>query len=134
MTAIQLVKQLEELKSTKVKLAVADIDGILRGKVISLDKFKGIVDGSFGFCNVVFGWDCSDVAYENGTFSGWHTGYPDTPAYIDFDTLRTIPWDNDTPFLIADFSGENVNQDSLHVCPRTLLKKSLSRKTDNLPV
>ncbi len=123
MMANQIIKHLEESEAPKVKLAIADIDGILRGKVISLDKFKGIIDGTFGFCNVVFGWDSSDVSYENGTFSGWHTGYPDTPAFIDFDTMRTIPWDGDTPFFIADFSGENVGQDSLHVCPRTLLKK-----------
>ncbi|MCP4459842.1 MAG: glutamine synthetase [Cytophagales bacterium] len=123
MTSKQIIKHLKDLEATKVKLAITDIDGILRGKVISLDKFEGIVDGSFGFCNVVFGWDSADVSYDNGTFSGWHTGYPDEAAYVDIDTLRTVPWDEDIPFFLADFSGKKVNKNSFHVCPRTLLKK-----------
>jgi len=123
MTSTQIIKHLEDIEATKVKLAIADIDGILRGKVISLDKFRGIVDSSFGFCNVVFGWDCVDVAYDNGTFSGWHTGYPDTPAFIDVNTFRTVPWDENIPFFLADFSGKKVGKNSMPVCPRTLLKK-----------
>ena len=35
-----------------------DVDGVLRGKFMSKDKFLSIVrsDG-FGFCSVIFGWD-----------------------------------------------------------------------------
>ena len=35
-----------------------DVDGILRGKFMSKEKFLSVVksDG-FGFCSVVFGWD-----------------------------------------------------------------------------
>lgn len=123
MTNQQIIKHLEDIEATKVKLAIVDIDGVLRGKVISLEKFKGIINGSFGFCSVVFGWDSSDVAYDNGSFSGWHTGYRDAPAFVDIDTLRIIPWDEDIPFFLADFSGSKVKKSSLHVCPRTLLKK-----------
>ena len=44
----------------KVKVAVSDIDGILRGKYLHIDKFLGAASrtgGGFGFCDVVFGWD-----------------------------------------------------------------------------
>jgi glutamine synthetase len=45
----------------KVKVAVSDIDGILRGKYLHIDKFRGAAQpapgGGFGFCDVVFGWD-----------------------------------------------------------------------------
>lgn len=34
-----LLKQLADKKMQKVKLAVTDIDGVLRGKVISFEKF-----------------------------------------------------------------------------------------------
>jgi glutamine synthetase len=44
-----ILHKLKEKGTTKVKLAITDIDGILRGKVVSFDKFASIVDGGFGF-------------------------------------------------------------------------------------
>ena len=56
-TVQDLISYLETKSITKVKVAVTDMDGILRGKLISWDKFKSVVKSGFGFCNVVFGWD-----------------------------------------------------------------------------
>ena len=130
MTPEELLHKLDEQNATKVKLAITDIDGILRGKVISIEKFKGILNSHFGFCNVVFGWDSADVSYENGTFSGWHTGYPDTDAFVDINTFRNIPWDDEIPFFLADFSGQKVSDKSVPVCPRTLLKQVKNQLED----
>lgn len=63
-----------------------------------------------------------DQSYDNVKISGWHTGYPDQPAYIDPQTLRYIPWEDNLPFFLADFSGVNLDS-GLPVCPRTILKK-----------
>src|SRR5580704_7470496 len=92
-----LLYQLEGEGTEKVKLAVTDIDGVLRGKVISFEKLKGIVEKGFGFCDVVFGWDAGDHAYDNGAFTGWHTGYPDALAVVDADTFRRVPWAGGLP-------------------------------------
>lgn len=105
----------------KVKVAITDIDGILRGKYISSEKFLSIINSDFGFCDVVFGWDMADVAYDNSKFTGWHTGYPDAKAIIDLNTFRKIPWENDLPFFLADFVVENNKPNP--ICPRQLLKK-----------
>ncbi|HEV3412173.1 MAG TPA: glutamine synthetase family protein [Puia sp.] len=110
-----LLHELELAGTEKVKLAITDIDGVLRGKVIGFDKFKSIVDKGFGFCDVVFGWDAGDQAYDNGAFTGWHTGYPDALAVVDVDTMRRVPWEAGLPFFLADFGAP--------VCPRGLLKK-----------
>ena len=59
-----------------VKVAVSDIDGILRGKVLHKDKFVSAVEGGFGFCDVVYGWDMHDQCYDNTTVTGWHKGGP----------------------------------------------------------
>src|ERR1700755_1580685 len=84
--------------SGKVKIAYVDIDGILRGKYISTEKFLSSIEGGTAFCNVIFGWDADDRAYDNVSYTGWHTGYPDSPARLDLDTFRKIPWENDIPF------------------------------------
>ncbi len=106
----------------KVKLAITDLDGVLRGKYIHQNKFASALDNHLGFCNVVFGWDASDVCYDNVDHTGWHTGYPDDLAKIDLTTYREIPWDDNIPFFLADFENG--------VCPRTLLKKIKKRAED----
>jgi glutamine synthetase len=126
--APEILKQLAERDAQKVKLAVVDIDGVLRGKVVSMEKFKTIAEKSFGFCDVVFGWDAADLAYDNATFTGWHTGYPDATAVIDLNTFRTVPWENNLPFFLADF--RDANGEGLPVCPRSLLKKIARKASD----
>ena len=63
-TIKEVVENLAANKTEKVKLAVTDIDGILRGKVISFEKFVSVAEKGFGFCDVAFGWDAADAAYE----------------------------------------------------------------------
>lgn len=117
----EISKQLAESGVQKVKVAVTDIDGILRGKIVSVEKFLSIAEKGFGFCDVIFGWDAADLAYDNASLTGWHTGYPDANAIIDLNTFRKVPWENDLPFFLADFSDVHSNAGS--VCPRSLLKK-----------
>lgn len=124
MTSKEIITQLNELGAEKVKLAITDIDGVLRGKMVSMEKFRSIAEKGFGFCDVVFGWDCNDLAYENSAYTGWHTGYPDAKVKVDLDSFRQIPWENNLPFFLADFSS-NDGQD-LDIDPRTLLKKIIA--------
>ena len=84
----EILEYIKKHPSSKVKIAITDIDGILRGKVVRKDKFYNILSGGFGFCDVVFGWDCADVSYENSLYTGWHTGYPDAHAVVDINTFR----------------------------------------------
>ena len=123
------LKAVEKSGAQKVKVAVSDIDGILRGKYLHIDKFKGAAEpypaGGFGFCDVVFGWDSSDQCYDNTSVTGWQHGFPDALARLDLNTARNVPWDNNVPFFIGEF----VNSDgSSHpLCPRQTLKKVLKR-------
>ena len=124
MTTKEIIQYVKEHPAGKVKIAFTDIDGILRGKYISTEKFLSVVDSSIGICNVIFGWDANDAAYDNGTYTGWHTGYPDTPAKIDLTTFRKIPWENDVPFFLGEIIDEKGK--SAYVCPRQLVKKVLA--------
>lgn len=105
----------------KIQVAITDIDGILRGKIMHANKFISAIESGFGFCDVAFGWDMADVAYNNVTYTGWHTGYPDAPVKLDLDTFRTKQWDNNLPFMLGDVWANN--EQIAAVCPRNLLKK-----------
>ncbi|MFZ4713239.1 MAG: glutamine synthetase family protein [Bacteriovoracaceae bacterium] len=115
MTKEQVIEEVKNSPNPKVKVAITDLDGVLRGKYLHKDKFLSAVEGGFGFCDVIFGWDINDLAYEGMDFTGWHTGYPDANATLDLTTFRKVPWDNDVPFFLGDFN--------LDICPRNLLKK-----------
>lgn len=109
----------------KVKVGGFDIDGVLRGKFVSIDKFWNIVESGFGFCDVIFGWDVADVLYDNAKVTGWDTGYPDAQAVIDPSTVRFPPGEQDTAVFLVDFS---LPHGSAHpACPRSLLKRVLER-------
>ncbi|MBL7700072.1 MAG: glutamine synthetase [Chitinophagaceae bacterium] len=124
-----VLRNLSERNVQKVKLAVTDIDGVLRGKIVSAEKFSSAAEKGFSFCDVIFGWDSGDMAYDNGTFTGWHTGYPDGEAVPDPASYRTIPWENDIPFLLLDLTS--AGHDGVTVCPRTLLKKIAARAAED---
>ncbi|HEX8037966.1 MAG TPA: glutamine synthetase family protein [Chryseosolibacter sp.] len=121
MTESAVIQYVRDHPSGKVKIAFADIDGVLRGKYISAEKFVSVLKDGSGFCDVIFGWDSGDVSYDNVRYTGWHTGYPDAPARIDLSTFRKIPWEGDVPFFLGDLIDEK-NQPA-YVCPRQLLKK-----------
>ena len=107
-----------------VKVAITDLDGVLRGKYMHVEKFLKSIESGYGFCDVIFGWDSSDVLYEfkvsdeQNLFTGWHTGFPDQTVKILLDSKRTIPFEKNTPLFLSELKeGE--------VCPRSVLKKVL---------
>jgi len=125
MTENQILDYVREHPDQRVKVAIVDIDGVLRGKYISTEKFFSVVQSEIGFCNVVFGWDMADVAYENSQYTGWHSGYPDAPARIDLSSFRMIPWENNVPFFLCELIDSPKN--SAAVCPRNVLKKVIDQ-------
>jgi glutamine synthetase len=128
-TSRDVLEEIEKGPFDKVKVAITDIDGILRGKYMHKQKFLSAAESGFGFCNVVFGWDASDVCYDNVPYTGWHSGYPDALARLDLGTYRHVPWDNGVPFFLGEFL-ENDGQTPLPICPRQLLKKVVRRSHD----
>ena len=125
MDAKELRALFKERGIKKVKVGGFDIDGVLRGKYASLDKFWGMVESGFGFCDVIFGWDIGDVLYDNAKVTGWATGYPDTHARIDLSTFRVIPHEPDTAAFLVDFVTDDGAPHP--ACPRSLLKSVLAK-------
>jgi glutamine synthetase len=122
-----VLEQVRASPSDYVKVAIVDTDGILRGKYLDKAKFLGAATGSgFGFCDVVFGWDADDQCYDNGTYTGWTTGYPDGAVRIDLGTHRRIPWEDGRDFFLCDFVGSGQDYS---VCPRLVLAEQVERAT-----
>jgi len=117
-----IVKQVRERSPACAKVGVFDIDGILRGKYLAPDKLASALEKGFGFCDVVLGWDSSDQLYDNVSFTGWHTAYPDAQVRLLPDTLRALPFEDNMPFLLGEFAGS-----AEAVCPRGLLRRVLDR-------
>ncbi|MCA9581363.1 MAG: glutamine synthetase, partial [Myxococcales bacterium] len=109
----------------KVKIGGFDLDGVLRGKYVSLDKFWSALDKGFGFCDVVFGWDINDTLYDNGTVTGWHSGYPDVLARIDPSTMRFLPSEPKAAHFLCDFYDEQGKPHT--ACPRNLLRRIVAQ-------
>jgi glutamine synthetase len=127
MTTKEIIQYVKDHPAGKVKIAYGDIDGVLRGKYISTEKFLSAAENGLGFCDVIFGWDAADTAYTNINFTGWHTGYPDAASRIDLATFRKIPWENDLPFFLGELV--DAKGDPLYVCPRQLLRKVMNDAT-----
>ena len=107
-----------------VKVGVFDIDGVLRGKFMQREKFLGALKDGFGFCNVVLGWDVNDQLYDNTSYTGWHTGFPDAQVAIVPETGRQVPFEDNTWLFLGEFTD-----DARRICPRNVLKRVLQRTT-----
>ena len=112
----------QERELTHVKVGVADLDGIIRGKYMSREKFFSALDKGFGFCDVVLGWDSNDQLYEgvNIQYTGWQTGYPDAPVRIVPHSCRDVYAEPGMLFFLAEFESA-----AAAICPRGLLKRIL---------
>ena len=114
-------------RDTNVKVAGVDIDGILRGKLMSKKKFLSIARNGFGFCSVIFGWDMHDQTYfRELKISNAENGYRDVIAVPDLRSYRRIPWEHNVPFFLVSFMDPDT-QRPLSACPRGLVKTMSKR-------
>ena len=124
-TAAQARAIVEERGLRHVKLGVFDNDGILRGKYMGRDKFFSALEHGFGFCDVVLGWDSNDQLYDNVSYTGWHTAYPDAPIRVLPATCRNVPFEGDTVFFLGEFADKAET-----VCPRAALRRVVDRAAE----
>jgi glutamine synthetase len=105
-----------------IKLGVTDVDGILRGKYVSREKFLSALEKGLGFCDVIVGWDSNDQLYDNVAYTGWHTAYPDAPVRVLPETGRALPFENGMPFFLGELA-----EAAEAICPRGTLRRVLDR-------
>ncbi|MCP3951315.1 MAG: glutamine synthetase [Desulfobacterales bacterium] len=128
----RMVKTVEDVRAliaernpSHVKVGVFDIDGVMRGKYMAQAKFLSALNKGFGFCDVVLGWDINDQLYDNVTYTGWHTGYPDAPVRVLPDSCRELGFENNMLFFMGEFA-----EGAEAVCPRGTLRRVIDRARD----
>lgn len=118
-----LLPWLQAQSQDRVKIGLTDLDGVLRAKYLSRKKVLSGLEKGLGFCNVVFQWDIGDALYGNGLAEA---GFADGQAAYAAGTQRNIPWEDDLPFLLADFHGAPAGP-AARGCPRSLLRRVIAK-------
>jgi glutamine synthetase len=123
-TAEDAIRIVEERQLEHVKVGLFDIDGVMRGKYMSREKFFSALRSGFAFCDVVLGWDSNDQLYSapGVEFTGWHTGYPDAPVRVIPESCRALPFEGDMLLFLCEFTEAGAA-----ICPRVLLGRVLDR-------
>jgi glutamine synthetase len=121
-TAADAVKLAQQRGLSHVNVGLFDIDGLLRSKRISLSKLESVFDKGLMFCDVIYGWDLHDQIYDNVTFTGWHSGFPDCPVAILPETFRELPFEPDGMLFLGQLDGAGAAVD-----PRAAVGRLLER-------
>jgi glutamine synthetase len=121
-TAADARRIVEERGLTHVKVGIFDVDSVLRAKYMAKPKFFSALEGGFGFCDVVLGWDSNDQLYDNVSYTGWHTAYPDAPVRVLPATCRALPFEGDMLLFLGEFAPPAES-----ICPRGTLRRVLER-------
>src|SRR4051794_1956041 len=116
------IKLAQERNLSHVNVGLFDIDGLLRSKRISLKKLESVLEKGLMFCDVIYGWDLHDQIYDNVTFTGWHTGFPDCPVEIRPENCRELPFEDEGLFFLGELSGDGAAID-----PRATVGRLLER-------
>ena len=131
-TPISVAKAIAAVRKapgTRVKVAVADIDGVLRGKYLHKEKFYSAVEGGFGFCDVVFGWDMMDVTLRQHDAHRLAQGLSrraraDRPRHACARCRGTTTCHSSSAISSSQKGGREA---PLPICPRQVLKRVLKR-------
>ena len=121
-TNADLVNLIKERDLDYIKVGLFDIDGVMRGKYMSRDKFLSSLEKGFAFCDVVVGWDIQDQLYDNVKITGWHSGYGDADVRILPQTTRELPMEEGAILVLGEFAGRVEA-----VCPRGVLRRVVDK-------
>jgi glutamine synthetase len=108
-------------------VAITDMQGRLVGKRVQAEAFlNGVIDHGAHFCTYLLGTDMEMSTPDGFALMNWETGYGDWIAEPVWDTLRTLPWLEQTAIVLADAVDEETGRE-IPVSPRTILKRQVER-------
>jgi glutamine synthetase len=112
-----------------VVLAITDMQGRLQGKRLHAPYFVDhvLAHGTEG-CNYLLAVDVDMNTVDGYRMSSWEAGYGDFVMAHDLDTLRLMPWHENTALVLADVQW--LDGTDVVASPRQVLKAQLARLAD----
>ncbi|MEU9302356.1 glutamine synthetase family protein [Streptomyces sp. NPDC048269] len=113
-----------------VVLAFPDMQGRLQGKRFAAQFFldEVLAHGTEG-CNYLLAVDTDMNTVDGYEMSSWDRGYGDFAMHPDLATLRRIPWNPGSAFLLADLSWNDGSP--VVAAPRQILRRQLERLAEH---
>jgi glutamine synthetase len=109
-----------------VVVGMTDLQGRLQGKRFDAQHFLDeVLEHGTEACDYLLAVDVDMNTVGGYATSSWETGYGDLLLTPDFDTLRKIPWQEGTAFVLADVA--TLDGTPMPVSPRQLLRRQLDR-------
>ncbi|MEU6760656.1 glutamine synthetase family protein [Streptomyces sp. NPDC046685] len=113
-----------------VVLAFPDMQGRLQGKRFAAQFFLDEVlpHGTEG-CNYLLAVDTDMNTVDGYEMSSWDRGYGDFAMHPDLATLRRIPWNPGSAFVLADLAWNDGSP--VVAAPRQILRRQLERLAEH---
>lgn len=113
-----------------VVLAFPDMQGRLQGKRFAAQFFldEVLAHGTEG-CNYLLAVDTDMNTVDGYEMSSWDRGYGDFAMHPDLTTLRRIPWNPGSAFLLADLAWNDGTP--VVAGPRQILRRQLERLAEH---
>ncbi|WP_327131400.1 glutamine synthetase family protein [Streptomyces sp. NBC_01343] len=109
-----------------VVLAFPDMQGRLQGKRFAAQFFLDeVLDHGTEGCNYLLAVDTDMNTVDGYEMSSWDRGYGDFAMHPDLATLRRIPWNPGSAFLLADLAWNDGSP--VVAAPRQILRRQLER-------
>ena len=117
-----------------MSIVTPDLNGIARGKKVPARR---VLDGSNApvrVSNIMAMLDCGGMPFpppedDERWWPSWAEGYSDTRGIVDSNTLRVVPWQQQTGLAICDFERVDGGGE-LHYMPRSTLRRLVDRLSD----
>lgn len=114
--------QLAEAGVEIVQMETVDLDGVLRGKFLPVEKVKP--DAQSGLCSILYQFTSVDDVWVS-QHSSFDNGFPDMRAVPDPQTAVRWNWRPDTAAVIYDMLGADGTP--YPMAPRSILKSIAAR-------
>ncbi|MFD9575093.1 glutamine synthetase family protein [Streptomyces sp. NPDC059982] len=109
-----------------VVLAFPDMQGRLQGKRFAAQFFLDeVLDHGTEGCNYLLAVDTDMNTVDGYEMSSWDRGYGDFAMHPDLATLRRIPWNPGSAFVLADLAWNDGSP--VVAAPRQILRRQLER-------
>lgn len=126
MDRAEITALLKDENARYVNVGLVDLQGQLRAKMLSVDRFLSVLDSGIGWIPLVHMLDFHDIAQIPSALDDPGYGFGDSVCRIDTHEVRTLPWEpaDSRLFFFVEFEdgAPGAGYDCRRVYKRALAK------------